>query len=171
MHTYYLRLSGTEDVPDLCRISAEARLRYRTFPSLAHIAEAPALPPARLEACRVVVALDSESQKILGFVAMRLLDGLVYLDNISVDPSASGVGIGAKLLSAVIEHAECLGVQAVSLTTFREPLWNGPWFRKHGFLTMPAADIGEGLKQVMARQWLTLDATTRETLWRVLCDQ
>ncbi|MCQ3007924.1 hypothetical protein NLO93_23035 [Pseudomonas savastanoi] len=35
MHTYYFRLSRTEDVADLCRISAEARLRYRTFPSLA----------------------------------------------------------------------------------------------------------------------------------------
>lgn len=170
MHIYYFRLSRTEDVADLCRISAEARLRYRTFPSLAHIADAPALTPVRFEACRVVVALDSDSHKIMGFAAMRPLDGLLYLDNISVGPSASGMGIGAKLLSAVIEHAESLGVQAVSLTTFREPPWNGPWFRKDGFLTMPGAYIGEGLKQVMDRQWLTLDATTRETLWRVLHD-
>lgn len=117
-----------------------------------------------------MVALDSESQKILGFVAMRVLDELLYLDNISVESSASGMGIGATLLSAVIEHAKRLGVRAVSLTTFREPPWNGPWFRKHGFLTMPAACIGEGLKQVMARQRLTLDATTRETLWRIICD-
>ncbi|WP_409373218.1 GNAT family N-acetyltransferase [Pseudomonas baltica] len=122
----------------------------------------------RFEACRVVVALDSNSHKIIGFAAMRPLDGLLYLDNISVRPSASG--IGAKLLSAAIEHAESLGVQAVSLTTFREPPWNGPWFRKHGFLTMPGAYIGEGLKQVMDRQRVTLDATTRETLWRVLHD-
>jgi N-acetylglutamate synthase-like GNAT family acetyltransferase len=170
MPSYYLRLSRIKDTADLCRISAEARLRYRGFPSLAHIAETPALSPARLEACRVVVALDSESQKILGFVAMRVLDELLYLDNISVESSASGVGIGATLLSAVIEHAKRLGIRAVSLTTFREPPWNGPWFRKHGFLTMPAACIGEGLKQVMARQRLTLDATTRETLWRILCD-
>lgn len=170
MHTYYLRLSGAGDVADLRRISAEARLRYSNFPSLAHIAQTPALPSARLEACRVVAALDSESQKILGFVAMRPLDGLLYLDNISVDPGASGIGIGATLLLAVIEHAKYLGVQAVSLTTFREPSWNGPWFRKHGFLTMPTSCIGEGLKQVMARQGLTLDATTRETLWRALGD-
>jgi N-acetylglutamate synthase-like GNAT family acetyltransferase len=170
MPSYYLRLSRIQDTADLCRISAEARLRYRAFPSLAHIAETPALSPARLEACRVVVALDSESQKILGFVAMRVLDELLYLDNISVESNASGMGIGATLLSVVIEHAKSLGVRAVSLTTFREPPWNGPWFRKHGFFTMPAACIGEGLKQVMARQRLTLDATTRETLWRILCD-
>ncbi|MCD5975597.1 GNAT family N-acetyltransferase [Pseudomonas quasicaspiana] len=170
MHNYYFRLSCAEDVPDLCRISAEARLRYRTFPSLAHIAEAPALAPLRFEACRVVLALDSNSHKIMGFAAMRPLDGLLYLDNISVRPSASGMGIGANLLSAAIEHAESLGVRAVSLTTFREPPWNGPWFRKHGFLTMPGAYIGEGLKQVMDRQRVTLDATTRETLWRVLHD-
>lgn len=163
-----LRLSGIDDVADLCRISAQARLRYKAIPNLAHIAETPALPPARFEACRVVVALDSESQKIIGFAAMRPLDGLLYLDNISVDLDASGSGIGAKLLTAVIEHAESLGVQAVSLTTFNEPPWNGPWFRKHGFRTMPSEHIAEGLKQVMDRQWLTLDATTRETLWRVL---
>jgi hypothetical protein len=33
---------------------------------------------------------------------------------------------------------------------------------------MPSEHIAEGLRQVMDRQWLTLDATTRETLWRVL---
>ncbi|MCS3468895.1 ribosomal protein S18 acetylase RimI-like enzyme [Pseudomonas sp. JUb42] len=95
MHNYQLRLSGIDDLADLCRISAQARLRYKAIPKLAHIAETPALAPARFEACRVVVALDSESQKIMGFAAMRPLDGLLYLDNISVDPDASGSGIGA----------------------------------------------------------------------------
>ncbi|WP_268796368.1 hypothetical protein [Pseudomonas huanghezhanensis] len=55
---------------ELCRISAEARLRYRTIQSLAYIDEIPALTPERCEACPVVVALDSDSQKILGFAAI-----------------------------------------------------------------------------------------------------
>ncbi|KPC36230.1 GNAT family acetyltransferase [Pseudomonas syringae pv. cilantro] len=165
---FNLRLSEFSDLPDLRRISAHARDRYKTIPSLAHVADLPPLNADRFEACRVVVAVDQNTQKVIGFAAMRLLDNLLYLDNISVVPGASGNGVGKTLLSSVVTHAQDLRVQAVSLTTFREPLWNGPWFRKHGFGPMPDADIGEGLRSVMDRQALTFSPATRETLWRVL---
>ncbi len=76
--------------------------------------------------------------------------------------------MGKTLLSSVVTHAQALRVQAVSLTTFREPLWNGPWFRKHGFGLMPDIEIGEGLRRVVDRQSMTFSPATRETLWRVL---
>ncbi|WP_046722367.1 GNAT family N-acetyltransferase [Pseudomonas syringae] len=175
-----LRLSKDSDLPDLRRLSALARDRYKTISSLAHVADLPPLSADRFEACRVVVAVDQNTREVIGYAAMRPLDGLLYLDNISVVPRASGSGVGKTLLSSVVTHAQALRVQAVSLTTFREPLWNGPWFRKHGFLwngpwfrkhgfgLMPDIEIGEGLRRVVDRQSMTFSPATRETLWRVL---
>lgn len=164
--TFELRLSQDCDLPDLIRISAQARVRYKTIPSLAYVADTPALSADRFKACRVVVAVDREFQQVIGFAAMRPLDGLLCLDNISVNPRASGHGVGTALLEAVQAWAQVLQVQALSLTTFRAPLWNGPWFRKHGFIPMPEAQMGTGLKAVVERQSLMLDPATRETLWR-----
>ncbi|KWS20191.1 acetyltransferase [Pseudomonas syringae pv. syringae] len=163
-----LRLSKDSDLPDLRRLSALARDRYKTISSLAHVADLPPLSADRFEACRVVVAVDQNTHEVIGYAAMRPLDGLLYLDNISVVPRASGSGVGKTLLSSVVTHAQALRVQAVSLTTFREPLWNGPWFRKHGFGLMPDIEIGEGLRRVVDRQSMTFSPPTRETLWRVL---
>ncbi|AHG39176.1 acetyltransferase [Pseudomonas syringae CC1557] len=165
---YDLRLSKDSDLQELMRISAQARDRYKTIPSLAHVADLPPLSADRFQACRVVVAVDRNSHEIIGFAATRLLDGLLYLDTVCVDPRASGNGIGKALLSYVVAYARDIPVQAVSLTTFREPLWNGPWFRKQGFGPMSDARIGEGLRRVMDRQSLTFIPATRETLWRLL---
>ncbi|MBN9220203.1 MAG: GNAT family N-acetyltransferase [Mesorhizobium sp.] len=164
MRDFELRLAKDEDLARLQLISAQARERYRAFPELAHIADAPPLPRGRFEACRVEVAVGREDPEPIGFVAVRLLDGSLYLDNISIAPDASGRGIGSTLLSSAINHAAALRVPAVSLTTFKEPPWNGPWFRKRGFQPMRGDQIGAGLRGVMERQWQTLDPGSRETL-------
>ncbi|EKG33958.1 GNAT family N-acetyltransferase [Pseudomonas avellanae] len=163
-----LRLSQDNDLSDLIRLSAQARVRYKIIPSLAHVADSPALSEERFNVCRVMVAVDRDSQRVIGFAAMRPLDGLLYLDTIAVDPEASGNGVGEGLLLSVMAHAHAQQVKAVSLTTFREPLWNGPWFRKHGFSLMPQAHVGAGLRAVIDRQSLTHRPATRETLWRLL---
>lgn len=104
----------------------------------------------------------------MGFATMRTLDGPLYLDNISVEPGSSGRGIGKALLDEVRSHAASLNAPAVTLTTFREPVWNGPWFRRYGFQTMPLERIGQGLRGVIDHQARTFDPATRETLWRLL---
>jgi len=52
------------------------------------------------------------------------------------------------------------------LTTFRTPKWNGPWFRRFGFVPMPEERIGSGLRAIVERQAKFVDPSTRETLWR-----
>jgi N-acetylglutamate synthase-like GNAT family acetyltransferase len=163
-----LRPARTDDLARLQFISAQARQRYRLIPELAHIADAPPLAASRFESCRVEVAEERGELQVIGFAAVRLLDGLLYLDNISIAADASGRGMGAALLASAVMHAATLKMPAVSLTTFKNPIWNGPWFRKHGFQPMPASQIGVGLRAVMERQWQTLRPDSRETLWRPL---
>jgi len=163
-----LRVSQHSDLESLQRLSARALHRYKSIPSLAHVAENPPLGADRFEACRVVVAANRRSGDIIGFTAMRLLDDFLYLDNISVEPGASGKGVGKSLLASVEAYAQVCQLHAISLTTFREPRWNGPWFRQHGFHPMLAERIGDGLRGVMDRQAQSFNPATRETLWRLL---
>lgn len=163
-----LRVSQHSDLDSLQRLSVRARHRYKSIPALAHVAESLPLGADRFEACWVVVAVDRHSGDIIGFAAMRLLDDDLYLDNISVEPDASGKGVGKRLLASVEAYAHVCQLHAISLTTFREPRWNGPWFRRNGFQPMPAERIGDGLRSVMERQAQSFNPATRETLWRLL---
>jgi hypothetical protein len=45
------------------------------------------------------------------------------------------------------------------------PPWNGPWFRRQGFTTMPESEVGAGLLAVLTRHASFLDMQSRETLW------
>jgi N-acetylglutamate synthase-like GNAT family acetyltransferase len=123
------------------------------------------MPPIAAERLASGTLLVAEIERTpAGFALTQLLDGALYLANISVSPRAARRGIGAALLQGVVADAARRHANAVTLTTFREPRWNGPWFRKHNFTEMPAAEIGPGLDAVLKRHASFLDMTWRETL-------
>lgn len=165
MNGIFLRLAVRSDFERLRTISKGARGRYRSISSLAHIADSPALALSRFELCRITVAVNTDDGVIVGFAMTRILDNFLYLDNISSDAGASGRGVGSRLLSDVIAYGRTIGVSALTLTTFRAPQWNGPWFRRNGFDTMPPNEVGRGLTEVLERQSEAFDPSTRETLW------
>jgi hypothetical protein len=70
------------------------------------------------------------------------------------------------LLAHAISHAGDTAADAVTLTTFRTPPWNGPWFRGHGFEPMPDRCIGPMLRGILDGHSRSFDMSTRETLWR-----
>jgi hypothetical protein len=59
----------------------------------------------------------------------------------------------------------CTQATSVMLATFRVPPWNGPWFRRKGFTTMPESEAGAGLLAVLTWHASFLDMQIRETLW------
>jgi hypothetical protein len=63
-------------------------------------------------------------------------------------------------------RAQQLKVAGLSLTTFRLPLWNGPWFRGQGYLPIPEERIGSGLRAILDRHATFHDMSGRETLWK-----
>ncbi|WP_019630640.1 GNAT family N-acetyltransferase [Actinomadura atramentaria] len=100
------------------------------------------------ERARILVAGDPP----VGFAAVEPLDGAVHLEQISVDAAETGRGIGTALLRAVIEEASNASAPGVSLITFREVPWNGPWYARHGFAELPIADWGPGLRRYWAAE-------------------
>ena len=160
----FLRPAEPDDIERLQRLDESARRRYQAWPELSFAATVPAIGAERFAAGDTVVAVwDGEP---VGFILMQTLDGLLYVANISVASGASGRGVGRRLIATAEERALRLRLPAVTLTTFKAPPWNGPWFRSHGFVVMPEDRIGPGLRSVLTRHATFLDMTTRETLWR-----
>ena len=160
-----VRQGRSGDVPALQAISAEARERYRSLPELSHVANSTPVAAERFAIGDVVVAYVDGDGSPLGFALTRTLDGHLFLDNISVATHATGRRIGAELLGHVVRVASEATLPRVILTTFHRPPWNGPWFRRHGFETMPAANYGSGLRAILSQQAEHFDPTTREVLW------
>jgi len=162
-----IRPARPHEIAGLPAIDQAARTRYASAAGPAayrFVASAPPIALARFSAGDTIVA--ERDGALVGFALAQPFDGILYLANISVRPEAGGHGFGAALVNHIVAHAAATGAGAVTLATFRIPPWNGPWFRRHGFVPMPEEKIGSGLRAVLERHAETLDMATRETLWR-----
>ena len=82
---------------------------------------------------------------VVGYVLVDVVDGDAHVEQISVDPTVQGRGIGRALLASVDEYARANGQGAVTLTTFRDVPWNAPLYAHLGFRELDDADIGPEL--------------------------
>jgi GNAT superfamily N-acetyltransferase len=80
-----------------------------------------------------------------------------HLEQLSVDPAHGRRGIGRALLRAGIARAGDRGYDELTLTTYRDVPWNGPFYASEGFIEIAPADdwlVAHGLspeEPVMAR--------------------
>jgi GNAT superfamily N-acetyltransferase len=163
--TPLIRIGRPGEVARFQAIDEAARWRYAAFPGFEFVAHAPAIAAERFSTGEIWAAEIDES--VLGFTLIQSHgDNTTYLANISVAPDASGQGIGAMLLAHAITRTATIGAEAITLATFQTPPWNGPWFRRHGFVAMPESRIGPTLRAILDRHSRSLDMSTRETLWR-----
>lgn len=86
---------------------------------------------------------------VVGLAATITLDDAAHLEQLAVDPEHCRRGIGGALLERVCAEAAVRGRDRVTLTTFRDLPWNGPWYERRGFVALARSEWGPGL----ARQW------------------
>jgi predicted N-acetyltransferase YhbS len=86
----------------------------------------------------------------VGYVLASDLGGHVHLDQLSVLPDHGGRGLGTALVDVVMAWARDRGATFVTLTTFRDVSWNGPWYERRGFRVDPGAATEPGLEHVVA---------------------
>jgi GNAT superfamily N-acetyltransferase len=160
-----LRPLREDEIEAVRMVEKVARTRYLVLGEyFAQAAEAPAIAAERFLGGETIVAELHHAP--VGFLMLRPLDGLAYVVNIAVSPDAAGLGIGRLLMSEAEQRARQLNVAGLSLTTFRTPPWNGPWFRRQGYSQIPEERIGLGLRAILDRHATVHDMTKRETLWK-----
>lgn len=97
----------------------------------------------------------------VGFALVSLRGGILYLDQISVHPDQGRQGIGASLLIHVIDEARRRKLRRVTLSTFRDLPWNGPFYRKHGFRELKRPEMADWMLELEQIQAEDLDVSKR----------
>jgi GNAT superfamily N-acetyltransferase len=78
----------------------------------------------------------------VGFACVEVVDGVAHLWQLAVHPRAGRCGRGTALVMAVCDWATAEGLPAVTLTTFRDVAWNGPFYKKLGFRELDVLSPG-----------------------------
>jgi GNAT superfamily N-acetyltransferase len=77
-----------------------------------------------------------------GFVSVELVDGIPHTWQLSVDPEHGRQGLGRALVEAVCDWGRTEGFGAITLTTYRDAPWNGPFYASLGFCVMETLSSG-----------------------------
>ena len=141
-----IRLARPEDIAKLAAVERSAAGLFREA-NLAWLAEAETLPPAALagfcqDGTLWVAATDNDEP--VGFLAAHALDAAFFIAEVSVTISHQKRGIGARLISSAMDHARAAGFNIVTLTTYRDLVWNAPFYTRLGFSEITAEDAGPG---------------------------
>jgi ribosomal protein S18 acetylase RimI-like enzyme len=106
------------------------------------------------EACmeqRLLMAVDAADRPV-GFSVLEIVDGDVYIDEVDVHPAHGRRGLGTALVRASCDWARAHGYQAITLTTWRDVPWNGPFYRRLGFEEVAESALSPGLAAIRAEE-------------------
>jgi GNAT superfamily N-acetyltransferase len=122
---------------------------YGTTPGPASVTELDAAP-------LLLVAGDPP----VGYARLEFVDGRAHLEGLAVRPSSMRRGIGTALVRAICDWARAAGHTELTLCTFADVPWNGPFYAKLGFVEL--TELTSGLRALRAtEQRLGLDAMGR----------
>jgi len=89
----------------------------------------------------------------VGFAHVEPLTADVpHLEEIDVHPSHGRRGLGTRLVQAVCDWVAAAGHHEITLTTFRAVPWNMPWYRRLGFVELPAVAWSDALRRQVASE-------------------
>ncbi|WP_181700573.1 GNAT family N-acetyltransferase [Nocardia sp. GTS18] len=149
-----IRLAREGDIAALQEIERRAGA---PFAEIGMVAVAEDEPPSAellrefLVGERAWVWPDAQDEPI-GYLLLGIVDGQPHIDQVSVDPAYAGLRIGKSLIDHAVSWAKSRGLRELTLTTFTEVPWNGPYYERLGFTYIPVDDEPPGLRAVRAEE-------------------
>jgi GNAT superfamily N-acetyltransferase len=86
----------------------------------------------------------------VGYLAGRVEDDRLHIDEVDVMRARQRQGIGRRLLATAEGWARAEGLKALSLTTFRNVPWNAPFYASFGFREWEPEDMPACIRQALA---------------------
>lgn len=161
---YELRLADPSDIPGLMVVDRAAN---RVFAGLGLIRTPDGLPepvPGRAFALSIDSGLLFVAQSppiapdrgLIGFAMSRIYKPDLLLEQLSVLPEWTRIGVGRALIERTMDCAKMRRLKHVVVSTFRDVAWNGPMYRRRGFQEIPRRKL---------RPWhLAIEAGHRELM-------
>jgi GNAT superfamily N-acetyltransferase len=84
----------------------------------------------------------------IGFVLVDVVDGAAHIEQVSIHPDQARRGLGRLLIDHVADWARDRGLSGLTLTTFEQVAWNGPYYERLGFIAVPPAEQGPQLRAI-----------------------
>jgi len=94
-------------------------------------------------------------ERPVGLLVMDRIDGMPYLEQLSVRRVAMRQGLGRRLLDRAIEWA---GAEPLWLTTYAHIPWNRPFYERHGFVAIAESACPPAFVAILADQRRALPA-------------
>ena len=69
-----------------------------------------------------------------------------------MQPDHARRGIGRQLIEHAAGWARDHGYPALTLTTFRDVIWNAPYYERLGFRVLTADEFTPGLRRISSRE-------------------
>jgi len=85
----------------------------------------------------------------IAYILMKVRGRWAHIEQVTVHPRHAHQGIGADLINHAEEWARRLGLGGLSLTTFRDVPWNGPYYERLGFRYVPDSEWPAELRGVV----------------------
>jgi len=104
-------------------------------------------PPCTVEELEAADAVIVVGEPPVGFARIDVLDGEPHLEQLSVHPRSMKRGVGSALLAAVDAWVASNGYRTITLRTFADVPWNGPYYGRRGWIEVP----DEALTPALAR--------------------
>lgn len=161
---YSITRSARDEIPALIAVDLAAGALFAETGLLSEEALGDHVPEEvfehALEENDLLVARDARGQPI-GFALTSQRGGTLYLDQISVHPDHGRKGLGRALIARVIEAARERKLRCITLSTFRDLAWNGPYYRTLGFREIPQAKMAGWMRELEKVQSASLDVSQR----------
>lgn len=159
------------ELDDVARLREVERAAGRPFAALGMQAVADDEPPApEVLAAHVrngTAWVHTVDGVAAAYALAALVDGDAHLDQVSVDPAFAHRRLGRGLIEQVAAWGRAHGLPALTLTTFREVPWNGPYYERCGFRWLADDEITPGLRARRAAEAASgLDAWPRGCMRR-----
>ena len=116
------------------------------------------------DSARALVAVDTEDRPV-GYLLLDVVDGAGHIEQVSVHPEHARQRIGRALIERAASWARSRSLDALTLTTYLEVPWNGPYYERLGFSYLTAEEETPGLRAIRkCEQVRGLDAWPRASM-------
>jgi GNAT superfamily N-acetyltransferase len=146
-----IRRTTEADVRRLPAVERSAARSFATIPELSWIAGDDVLDEAqhrRFAAAGWSWVADLAGAPV-GFICAELVEQEVHVWEIAVGEAHQQQGIGSQLMARVEAQARDAGADAVTLTTFSDVAWNGPFYASLGYEVIEPGDYSARLRRIL----------------------